>query len=313
MQFTGNIDILEISPMIVIQQNTEQNFINDRDTRKLHDGNVKAYYAMMLLLDPPEPLISKNTDLFINNSDMFATSQSWLRNTRRLKSNHIVGQFKDDLMKAGVVFPFVRFCAPGNSQEKHAEHFNRQKKYGYEKRYQDGIGRFYLKSEANQTGGERIYDEKLNKYIIRERTYSFEELVADDKTTIEAYNNGLHRDQKTYPGKTRMQVFLENINPNLAEINPAVLARYIGESRNTSIVRNMYCTVNYRKYMLPTPDILEKLLPNNYEVVDYFLPDTDEIYIYQNDKYLCECSKHFYIAGRNHRCRCEARKIRLNI
>lgn len=271
--------------------------LDDRDLpRKLHDGNrVKAYYAYDVasgILLGASYSLSKNTDLFINCvRDMFRNINKggWGMPAEVEVEHHIVGQFKDDLMKAGVVFPFVRFCAPGNSQEKHAEHFNRQKKYGYEKRYQDGIGRFYLKSEANQTGGERIYDEKSNKYIIRERTYSFEELVADDKTTIEAYNNGLHRDQKTYPGKTRMQVFLENINPNLAEINPAVLARYIGESRNTSIVRNMYCTVNYRKYMLPTPDILEKLLPNNYEVVAYFLPDTDEIYIYQNDKYLCEC------------------------
>ena len=36
--------------------------------------------------------------------------------------HHLVNNFADGLMKAGVVFPFVRWCNPGNSQEKRAEH-----------------------------------------------------------------------------------------------------------------------------------------------------------------------------------------------
>jgi hypothetical protein len=207
--------------------------------------------------------------------------------------HHLVGLFKDDLMKAGVVFPFVRFCAPGNSQEKHAEQFNRQKKYGYEKRYQDGIGRFYAKQEANQTGGERVYEDATNKYVIKEQTYSFEQLVADDLAMIEAYNNGQHRNQKMYKDKTRLEVLHGNLNPDLAEINRAVLVRYIGDCTVTTIQRNMYCQVQYSDYMLPSPELLARLAPNNYTVQAYYMPgDTIErVYIYQNNEFICECAR----------------------
>jgi hypothetical protein len=198
-------------------------------------------------------------------------------------------------MKAGVVFPFVRFCAPGNSQEKHAEQFNRQKKYGYEKRNQDGIGRFYAKLEANQTGGERVYDEDGNKYVIKEQTYSFEQLVADDRATIEAYNNGLHRNQKVYKDKTRLEVLHEFLNPDLAAINRAVLVRYIGDCVTTSIQRNMYCRVQYADYMLPTPEVLGRLAPNNYTAQAYYIPgaegNIDSVFIYQNNEFIAECSR----------------------
>jgi len=212
--------------------------------------------------------------------------------------HHLVNNFKDDLFKAGVVFPFVRWCAPSNSQEKHAEQLNRQKKYGYEKRYQDGIGRWYLKDEANVTGGERVYDDATNKYIVKERSYSYDQLVADDLKSIVDYNNGLHRDQKLYKGLTRMQVMEQNINPNLADINRPLLVRYIGNCTTTSIQRNMYCQVQYNDYMLPTPEILSKLAPNNYTVQAYYMPmnaqgeqKIDSLYLYQNDDYICEAKQ----------------------
>ena len=34
--------------------------------------------------------------------------------------NHLVRQFENDLLQAGNLFPFVRWYAPTNSQEKHA-------------------------------------------------------------------------------------------------------------------------------------------------------------------------------------------------
>ena len=64
--------------------------------------------------------------------------------------HHLVKDFADGLMQAGTVFPLIRWCNPGNSREKRAEHFNRQKKYGVEKRSQAGIGRWWARLEANR-------------------------------------------------------------------------------------------------------------------------------------------------------------------
>ena len=204
--------------------------------------------------------------------------------------NHLVNQFEDDLMRAGNLFPFVRWCAPTNSQEKHAEQFNRAKKYGYEKRYQDGIGRWYAKLAVNQTDGERFYNDQTDKYEIKEKTYSYEQLVADDMDMIEAYNNGLHRDQKTYPGKTRMQVFLENLNPQLKPMNRSLLLRYIGNHTSTRIQRNQYVQVQYADYQLESLSVLKRLKPGNYSVDAYWLDDTDgtigEVYLYQSGQYV---------------------------
>ena len=280
--------------------------LDDRDLpRKLKTGErVKAYYAYDVAsgcLIGASYSISKDIPLFINcirEMFRFIDSRGWGMPLEMEVEHHLVNNFKNDLFKAGVVFPFVRWCAPSNSQEKHAEQLNRQKKYGYEKRYQDGIGRFYLKNEANVTGGERVYDDENNKYIIKERTYSYEQLVADDIQSIARYNNGLHRDQKLYKGLTRMQVLERNINPNLAQINRPLLVRYIGDCTETSIQRNMYCQVKYNDYMLPTPEILAKLAPNNYTVKAYYMPlnaagesKIDNVYLYKNDDYICEAKK----------------------
>ena len=54
--------------------------------------------------------------------------------------HHLVSDFADGLMQAGTVFPLIRWCNPGNSREKRAEHFNRAKKYGVEKRTQVASG-----------------------------------------------------------------------------------------------------------------------------------------------------------------------------
>jgi len=280
--------------------------LDDRDLpRKLASGDrVKAYYAYDVAsgcLIGASYSLKKDIPLFIDcirEMFRFIDSRSWGMPLEMEVEHHLVNNFKDDLFKAGVVFPFVRWCAPSNSQEKHAEQLNRQKKYGYEKRYQDGIGRWYLKDEANVTGGERVYDDATNKYIVKERSYSYDQLVADDLKSIVDYNNGLHRDQKLYKGLTHMQVMEQNINPNLADINRPLLVRYIGNCTTTSIQRNMYCQVQYNDYMLPTPEILSKLAPNNYTVQAYYMPmnaqgeqKIDSLYLYQNDDYICEAKQ----------------------
>jgi len=277
--------------------------LDDRDLpRKMHDGNrVKAYYAYDVTsgcLIGAAYSRKKDSNLFIDClRDMFRfiEHKGFGMPLEAEVENHLVREFEDDLMRAGLVFPFVRWCAPTNSQEKHAEQFNRQKKYGFEKRYQDGIGRHYLKDKSNQTEGERVYDEINDRYIMREKTYDYDRLVADDLVTVMAYNNGLHRDQKKFKGKTRMQVLTENLNPELVQYNKPLLARYIGDKEDTTIRRSMYCRVQYADYMLPKAEVLAQLAPNDYKVQAYYLRNESgsvgEVFLYQNDNYLCTATR----------------------
>lgn len=275
--------------------------LDDRDLpRKMHDGNrVKAYYAY----DVTSGAVIgraysrlKTTDLLIDcvrNMFRGIMQNGWKMPAEAEVEHHLVNNFKDDLFKSGTVFPFVRWCIPGNSQEKRAEHFNRAKKYGVEKTMQPGIGRWYAKLEANRPKIDKVFDEFNNTY--KEKTYSYEQLVADDMAAIEAYNNELHPKQNLYPGMTRWQVLCEMQNPNLANVDRVVLTRYLGEKAKTSIKRSKYVTVQYAKYELPSPVILNKLDPNNLDVEAYYLPNEDgiieSIFLYQNDSFICECLK----------------------
>lgn len=202
--------------------------------------------------------------------------------------NHLMSQWRDGFLKAGEVFPFVRFCAPQNSQEKSAEHYNRGKKIQVEHRYQDGIGRFYAKLEAYVSERKKQSDELNNTYE-EKAYYSWDELIADDKQVIAVWNNLPHSNQKKYPGMTKMQVFMSQLNPNLTDLKPEVLARYIGEHRSTSIRRNDYCRINYMDWAISSPAVLEKL--SSKQVEAYWLPEADgsmpaEVYIYQGSRYI---------------------------
>ncbi|MCE9538450.1 MAG: hypothetical protein K8R85_04425, partial [Bacteroidetes bacterium] len=134
--------------------------------------------------------------------------------------NHLVRKFFDDL---AFMFPFVRICNPGNSQEKHAEHFNRAKKYGIEKKTQNGIGRWWSKHEAYTVDRDKVNDEFV------EKAYTYERLVADDVNAIKDYNNQMHPKQKKYPGKTRWQVLAENMNPKSPDVSKPSVYKSIGE------------------------------------------------------------------------------------
>lgn len=275
--------------------------MDDRDLpRKLHDGSrVKAYYSY----DVTSGCVigyaysrKKTKELFIDcMRNMFRfLNQNRIGIPMEVEvEHHLVNTYKDDLMKAETVFPIVRWCNPGNSQEKHAEHFNKAKKYGYEKRYQGGIGRWYAKLEANRTIREKVFDEDNSNY--KEQYYDIEELVADDIEVIEKYNNDLHPNQKKYNGMSRMDVLMHHLNPNLAKLNNSLLARYIGETVKTTIRRNQYCQVEYGKYQLPSPEVITRLQPNNYNVQAYYIPEPDrsvkEVHLYQNDMYICSCGK----------------------
>lgn len=273
--------------------------LDDRDLpRPMKDGNrVKAYYAYDVVSGAVVGYAYnryKTTELFLDcMRNMFQTLD---RNGMYIPAeleveHHLVSDFADGLMQAGTVFPLIRWCNPGNSREKRAEHKNREKKYGVEKRTQVGIGRWYAKLEANRPKEEKVYDEKNNTYKVK--TYSYEELVADDIRAIETFNAQPHPNQKRYPGMSRWDVLCAHQNPNLAPWDKAVLYRFIGQHTETTIRQNTYCTVMYNQYGLPIPEIIEKLEPRNYKVDAYYLPDADgtinEVYIYQNGRYIATC------------------------
>ncbi|UDB44192.1 hypothetical protein [Bacteroides humanifaecis] len=273
--------------------------LDDRDLpRPMKDGNrVKAYYAYDVVSGAVVGYAYnryKTTELFLDcMRNMFQTLD---RNGMYIPAeleveHHLVSDFADGLMQAGTVFPLIRWCNPGNSREKRAEHKNREKKYGVEKRTQVGIGRWYAKLEANRPKEEKVYDEKNNTYKVK--AYSYEELVADDIRAIETFNAQPHPNQKRYPGMSRWDVLCAHQNPNLAPWDKAVLYRFIGQHTETTIRQNTYCTVMYNQYGLPSPEIIEKLEPRNYKVDAYYLPDADgtinEVYIYQNGRYIATC------------------------
>lgn len=159
-----------------------------------------------------------------------------------------------------------------------------------EKRTQVGIGRWYAKLEANRPKEEKVYDEKNNTYKVK--TYSYEELVADDIRAIETFNAQPHPNQKRYPGMSRWDVLCAHQNPNLAPWDKAVLYRFIGQHTETTIRQNTYCTVMYNQYGLPSPEIIEKRaeeLQGRCLLSARCRRNINEVYIYQNGRYIATC------------------------
>jgi len=200
--------------------------------------------------------------------------------------HHLVNKFFDDL---AIMFPYLTICAAGNSQQKRAEHFNRAVKYQVEKNNHPGIGRWWLKSKYNRVSLERVGDD------FKMQMKPVDRLIADDILDTIEYNYSLHKNQKKYPGMTRMDVLLENLNPALPKFNKQYIYRYIGFKQVTTITRSQYIQVQYAKYGLPSPAVLDKLASNNREVEAYYMPDEEgsipEVYLYQNDKFICTCAR----------------------
>lgn len=202
--------------------------------------------------------------------------------------NHLMSQYRDGFLRAGEVFPFVHFCAPQNSQEKYAEPLNGAKKRSIIHKNHTGIGRFYGKGKWRQEY-KKVSDEWNDTYEDREY-FTWEELVADDRADSAEWNNTLHPDQKRYPGMTRWQVLVANVNPTLLPYDARTLARHIGEAVETSVRRNSTVRVAHEDWWLSSTAALERLAPNNYKVTAYYLPDEEggptEVYLYQGDRYI---------------------------
>lgn len=206
---------------------------------------------------------------------------------------HLMSKYKDGFLQAGVAFPFVHFCAPQNSQEKYAEPMNGAFKRTIAHKNHTGIGRFYGKGK-NRVESKKVSDE-TNELWEDKRYYTFEELVADDRADNQEWNNAPHPDQKRYPGMSRWDVLVANINPGLQSLDKIALSRYIGEKVETSVRRNSTVRVNYEDWWLSAPEVLEKLASNDYKVQAYYLPDEEgratDVYIFQGDKYIDKVEK----------------------
>jgi hypothetical protein len=273
---------------------------DDRDLpRKLKDTKArpKAYYAYDVMSQCVVGFAynrNKNVDLVVECfRSMFRLLErrGWNCPAQVEVENHLMSQWKDSFLKAGVLFPFVRFCAPQNSQEKYAEPMNGAKKRSIEHRNHLGIGRFYAKDRHYRTEAKKVFDE-LNDTYEDKQYYNWDELIADDMKDVMEFNNSLHPNQKKYPNMTRWQVLEANLNPTLHPLDKSVLARFIGEHVETSIRRNSYCRVAYTDWWLSDVSVLEKLAPNNWKVDAYYLTDEEgvvkNVYIYQNDMLIDE-------------------------
>ena len=268
---------------------------DDRDLpRKLKDSKQrpKAYYAY----DVTSQCVvgyaynrNKNTDLVVDcfrSLFMLIEREGWGCPAQVEVENHLMSQWRDSFLKAGVMFPFVRFCAPQNSQEKYAEQMNGAKKKSVEHRNHLGIGRFYAKDRHYRTESKKVFDE-LNDTYEDQEYYTWEQLIAEDLKDIEQFNQTLHPNQKKYKGMTRWQVLVQNMNPTLRPLDRALWARYIGEHVSTSVRRNSYCRVQGTDWWLSQTEVIEKLEPNNVKVEAYYLCNEQgeavDVWIYQND------------------------------
>ena len=265
-------------------------------TRKLKDTKlrVKAYYAY----DSVSQCVigasySRNKDPQLVREcfrDMFRliAKHGWGIPAGIEVENHLMTEYKYTLLQEGTVFAHVRYCAPQNSQEKYAEAMNGAKKRSVIHRNHTGIGRFYGKWQW-RAESKKVSDASNDTYEDKEY-YSYDELVADDRRDNYEWNHALHPNQKKYKGMTRWDVLMENINPNLRPFDAVTFARYIGESVETSVRRNSTVRVAYEDWWLSSPEVLEKLVPNNYKVTAYYLPDEDgkpqDVFIFQGDRYI---------------------------
>lgn len=270
-------------------------------TRKLRDTKqrVHAYYAYDVVSQCVigASYARKKDDVLVVDCfrDMFRLIEKhgWGMPAGIEVENHLMSQYKDGFLQAGVAFPFVHFCAPQNSQEKYAEPLNGAKKRSVIHKNHAGIGRFYGKGKW-RTESTKVSDETNELYEDKEY-FSWEQLVAEDRADSTEWNNALHPNQKKYPGMTRWEVLVANINPTLQPYDKMMLSRYIGERVETSVRRNSTVRVAYEDWWLSDTSVLERLQPNDYKVTAYYLPDEEgkptDVYIYQGDRFIDKVEK----------------------
>lgn len=199
---------------------------------------------------------------------------------------HLVSDFKESIMRPGALFPEPYFLAPGNSQAKGAEHMNRLFKYQTEKEYIPNTGRHYARLDANQTNEEKSFDEHNDRF--KAKVWAYEDAVAFYEGLIYEYNHSPHSNTAYWGGRTRWQVLMESVNPQLAAIDTHKLATLIGEHRSTS-VRRGHIKANYRSFAL-SPEGVGKLKSRDGKVDAYWWEQVEgemgEVHIYEGGRYI---------------------------
>ena len=199
---------------------------------------------------------------------------------------HLVSDFKETLMRPGALFPEPNFLAPGNSQAKGAEHMNRLFKYQTEKEYIPNTGRHYARLDANQTNEEKSFDEHNDRF--KAKVWAYEDAVAFYEALIHEYNHSPHSNEAYWGGRTRWEVLMSSVNPQLAEVDRHKLATLLGEHRSTS-VRRGHIKANYRSFAL-SPEGISKLKSRDGKVDAYWWEQTDgemgEVYVYAGGRYI---------------------------
>ncbi len=190
--------------------------------------------------------------------------------------HHLMNEYTE-MMDA--LFTFRRACNPSNSREKRIEHGFKLLKYGAERDVFENVGRWHAKGE--------VYRQKENWKEYR----NFNEVVADEKKAIELHNNTEH---PHFPGKTRWQVLLENMNPDLSLPQKFRIMRYIGNKDTINIRINDFIHFQYEDYYLDR-NRLHLLKPYTKKVDVYWLPDengsVNEGYVYQDETFICKANK----------------------
>lgn len=228
----------------------------------------------------------KNRDLFVDAlRNMFTNIivNGWKMPGEIEVEQHISNTFKDDLLKAKELFPFVTWCRGGNPQEKRAEGFIRRKKYSVQN---DRLG--FQRRPFGINESNRLNEDK-NK-----TRYSYQEIIDNEWKDIATYNNQLPTDKfisKKYPGLTRDQILRNHQNPVLNNPDHHIVAWYVGHKSEAMIQRGSYVMYKDEKYLLPNPYVLKSL--NNNPIIKSYIDtgDTiDKLYLYQDGKFICECS-----------------------
>ncbi len=201
-----------------------------------------------------------------------------LNSSMKGKTND-AGEFVADVMTEGALFPFVRFCAPGNPQEKRAEGFIKQKKYGHQNKRVGFLRRPFARLEANRANEDD-----------KDMRFTYETVVRNEREDIDNYNNKLHPNQEKYAGMTRWEVLEQTQNPGLQRANLINVLPYVGHKVNTSIRRG-YVQIMGNHYMLEDVHILERLSGN--KLTAYYLNDDSGAVWYAHlydthDNPLCE-------------------------
>lgn len=201
--------------------------------------------------------------------------------------NHIMRDLEHELR---AMFPYVTFCTPGISRSKGAEHGIKGKKYGDEKLYQKGIGRW------NARGKAYLVKSKGKDPDYKEERLPLEQIISEEIESITRWNHGLHPDQKRFPGKTRWQVLQQNQHPDLLPPPAHIILKQIGHRTPCSIRNNDFVRVQYEDYAIENFASLTRLKPNNYEVEAYWIEgpggEIPEVYLYQGDNYICRAHRY---------------------